>query len=1123
MRRIRGTHTGKYRGKALGSGVAIALGLALTAGLTSTATAETAKPGGAAGTAGGLLDGASKSTGHTLTLITGDRVTVDTKGRTTAVVPARGREGIAVRSFTERGRNYAIPYDAERLIAAGKVDRRLFDLTALARPEARRIHRDGLRVIVAYEGSSARSAKAGVRAADGGTVRRSLPTLNADAVTMAPGAGAALWNALTDSGTGTARGGTAAKAAAGVEKIWLDAAVGPVLDRTTTQIGAPAAWSRSYDGTGVRIAVLDTGIDGTHPDLAGRVVAERDFSGSADAKDRNGHGTHVASTAAGRGVKDARFKGVAPGATLINGKVLGDSGGGAYSDVVAGIEWAVAQGADVVNMSLGGEDTPGIDPLEEAVNRLSAQRGVLFAVAAGNWGPGAGWVSTPGSADAALTVGAVDDNDVLAEFSSRGPAAWGGPVKPDVTAPGVAVTAAAATGTAPQDPPGYATHSGTSMATPHVAGAAAVLRQQNPTWTGDRIKALLTGTAKPGAYTPHEQGAGRIALDRAIGQPVVAEPSSLSLGTQLWPHQDDAPVSRTITYRNTGTAPVTLDLSVDARNPAGGPAPAGFLTLDTGRVTVPAGGTASVGVTADTRIEGGGDGHYTAAVTATGGDGAVRVPVVLEREVESYDLTLNAVGRDGATATGFTSTVFAFTGRDAGQSREPDLASGTAKVRLPKGRYALAGASHAAQGPHAGHDQMIRPELVMDRDVVVTLDARETRPVRISVPDPAATPHWRDVISTLERDGQRFYRGLFVNRDLDVRTAHLGPDVSGGTLRQSFNGSWVNGTNEYHTAHLVSGSRFSTGTARTFTAAEFATVEVGLGQSVGNRLAALNVGGHLADGGHFSKYSRARTGPEQLTVRLSTAHGIVWRLGMSQHIPNVFGGIESVYDREPQAYTAGETYRIDFNTAAHGPLTDETSGVFRDGNTIRASMQTLADGHGHSGGNLISGARTTLHRGTALVADLPRSLFWRESVTVPAADGLYTLKTYVTRSPEVSRIASKVEGVWTFRSAQTAQRTKLPLSVVRFAPATALDGTAPAGRLQTFPVTVQGPAAGANLKALAVFASTAGAGWQRIPVIDGKVTIENPEAGKSLSLRAVVADRQGNTGTVTIHDAYFGK
>ncbi|MEU3601466.1 S8 family serine peptidase [Streptomyces sp. NPDC006798] len=1120
MRQHRGKRHGKYRGKVLGSGVAITLGLALTASLTSTATAEAPKPGGGAGTVGKFSDGASKSTAHTLALITGDRVTVDAKGRLTDVVPARGREGIAIRSVTDRGRNYAIPYDAERLIAAGKVDRRLFDLTDLARPEARRIHRDGLRVIVAYGGSSARSAKAGVRAADGGTVRRSLPTLNADAVTVAPDGGPALWNALTDPGAGTA----AAKAAAGVEKIWLDAVVKPGLDRTTTQIGAPAAWSRSYDGTGVKIAVLDTGIDDTHPDLAGRVVAERDFSGSADAKDRHGHGTHVASTAAGRGVKDARFKGVAPGATLINGKVLADNGGGAYSDLVAGMEWAVAQGADVVNLSLGGEDTPGIDPLEEAVNRLSAQRGVLFAVAAGNWGPGAGTVNSPGSAEAALTVGAVDDNDVLAEFSSRGPRSWGGgPVKPDVTAPGVAVTAAAATGTAPQDPPGYATHDGTSIATPHVAGAAAVLKQKNPTWTGDRIKALLTGTAKPGAYTPHEQGAGRIAVDRAIDQSVVAEPASLSLGTQLWPHQDDAPVSRTITYRNTGTAPVALDLSVDARNPAGGPAPAGFLTLDTAQVTVPAGGTASVGLTADTRVEGGDDGHYSAAVTATGGGaGPVRVPVVLEREVESYDLTLNAVGRDGATATGFTSTVFAFTGRDAGQSRTPDLASGTAKVRLPKGRYALEGFSPTAEGPHAGYDQLIRPELVMDRDVAVVLDAREARPVRISVPDPAAAPYWRDVISSLERDGLRFYRSLFVNQAAEVRTAHLGPDASGGTLQQSFSNSWVNGANEYHTAHVVTGNRFTTGTTRTFTADEFATVELGLGMPVGNRQAALNVGGALP-GGHFSKYSRARTGPERLTVRLSTGHGIQWRLGMSQHIPDVFGGIESVYHREQQAYAAGETYRIDFNTAAHGPLTDETSGVFRDGNTIRAWMQTLADGHGHRGSNVISGARTTLHRGTTLVADLPQSLFWREPVTVPAADGLYTLKTSVTRDPVVSRIASKVEGVWTFRSAQTAQRTKLPLSVVRFAPATALDGTAPAGRLQTFPVTVQGPAAGPNPKALAVFASTAGAAWQWIPVVDGKVTIENPEAGKSLSLRAVVADEQGNTGTVTIHDAYFGK
>ncbi|MFE0423304.1 peptidase S8, partial [Streptomyces sp. NPDC058953] len=648
-----------------------------------------------------------------------------------------------------------------------------------------------------------------------------------------------------------------------------------------------------------------------------------------------------------------------------------------------------------------------------------------------------------------------------------------------------------------------------------------------PPWPGPRIWGGWTASGRRGP-TP-AQDAGRIAVDEAIDQPVVAEPVSLSLGVQRWPHHDDTPVARQLTYRNTGTTAITLDLAVAGRTPAGGPAPAGFFTLDAPRLTVPAGGTASVGLTADTRVEGGGDGLYTGSVTATGGGGTVRVPVVVDREVESYDLTLKAVGADGTTATTFAAGLTAFTGTEAGRTREPDLSSGTAKLRVPKGRYLLEGTGREIRDPRDRFHLIVQPELTVDGDTTVTLDARDTRPVAMSVPDPGATPYWMNVTSSLDRDGQRYSRSRLFDQHIEVATAHLGPDAGGGTLRQSFVGSWVKGANgvngatEYHAAHVVDGARFATGVTRAFTADEFATAEIGLGLSVPGRLAALNIGVVLP-GNHFSKFSRARPGPERLTVRLSTGHGARWRLGASQHIPNTMGGIEAAYERDARAYTAGQTYRIDFNTAVHGPLTDDRWGVFRNGNAVLADMPLLADAHGHPGSTVISGARTTLHRGTTLVADVPRSLFWREPVTIPAADGFYTLTTHVTRDPAVSRVASRVDGVWTFRSAQTAQRSRLPLSVVRFGAAVDVDGTAPAGTLQTFPVTVQGPAAGSNLNALAVLASyDGGTTWQWKPVVNGEVTMENPAAGKSVSLRAHVVDKQGNTGSVTIRDAYFGK
>ena len=177
-------------------------------------------------------------------------------------------------------------------------------------------------------------------------------------------------------------------------------------------------------------------------------------------------------------------------------------------------------------------DTPEVDLLEEAVNRLTAQTGTLFVIAAGNEGPGESTVGSPGSADAALTVGAVDKQDKLADFSSRGPRVGDGAVKPDVTAPGVDIVAAKAKKSVIGDPVGeqYLRLSGTSMATPHTAGAAALLAQQHPSWKAGELKGALMGSAKPAAdQTAFEQGTGRIDVaqghradrDHRAGQPVV--------------------------------------------------------------------------------------------------------------------------------------------------------------------------------------------------------------------------------------------------------------------------------------------------------------------------------------------------------------------------------------------------------------------------------------------------------------------------------------------------------------------------------------------------------------------------------------------------------------------------
>ncbi|KOV70246.1 hypothetical protein ADL00_09795 [Streptomyces sp. AS58] len=191
----------------------------------------------------------------------------------------------------------------------------------------------------------------------------------------------------------------------------------------------------------------------------------------------------MAATVLGSGAASEELrKGVAPGAKLRVGKVLDDEGSGYTSDIIAGMEWAGRSGAKVVNMSLGGGATDGTDVSSQALNQISRTTGTLFVVAAGNSGPGSGTVGFPGAADEALTVPAVDREDKMASFSSRGPRVGDGAFKPDIAASGVGTVAARAAGTAMGTVVDeHCTRAdGTSMATPHVAGAAALIAQQRP-------------------------------------------------------------------------------------------------------------------------------------------------------------------------------------------------------------------------------------------------------------------------------------------------------------------------------------------------------------------------------------------------------------------------------------------------------------------------------------------------------------------------------------------------------------------------------------------------------------------------------------------------------------------
>lgn len=731
-----------------------------------------------------------------LTLVTGDTLRLTEVGegrRTVEVEPGEGREGITIHQLEIDGELHVLPLDALPYVADGDLDPDLFNVDLLLKAGFGDADSAALPLIATYaEGrvSAASAALAGVQGVDPGV---ELGSIDGRALAVDKDEAEDFWAELTgvpaQEAAELATSDVEPELTSSVERLWLDAPVSADLHESTAQIGAPTAWEAGLDGTGVTVAVLDTGVDADHPDLAGQVTLQEDFSGSGNLVDHVGHGTHVAATAAGTGEGSGGLrKGVAPGASIISGKVLGDDGSGATSGVIAGMEWAVAQDADVINMSLGGGATDGTDPLSQALNTLSEESDSLFVVSAGNEGPGASTIGSPGSADAALTVGAVDRDESLAEFSSRGPRLNDLAVKPDLTAPGVGIVAARASGTAMGNPVDdlYTAANGTSMAAPHVAGAAALLAAQHPDWDGEQLKDALTSTALTNPdLTTYEQGGGRVDLSRAVTQELTAT-GSLHLGT----YEDDATEAETfeVTYTNTGAEELTLDLAVDLSD-RGGDAPGdGGVTLSDDTVTVPAGQTASISVTADpTLLE---RGQFTGFLHAQDGDTQVHTTLAVVKVAPTHEVTFTGVGFDGEP---IFVTPIVMLGEDPRFDSIGFVKPGEeVTFTVGEGDYFL----HAMITPEVdGLDASVvitDPDLEVAGDLEVVLDAREANQVQIQTPEPTTT---------------RGHLGFSTHREVHGRS------VSNNTMQfDSTQSVWVTPTDEPQEGSFEFTSRWQLGT-----------------------------------------------------------------------------------------------------------------------------------------------------------------------------------------------------------------------------------------------------------------------------------------------------------------------
>lgn len=286
-----------------------------------------------------------------------------------------------------------------------------------------------------------------------------------------------------------------------------------VVGLANADIKAEAAWDVTR-GSGVKVAILDTGIQTNHPDLSGKVIASKFFT-TATVEDSFGHGTHVAGIIAASTNNGAGVAGTCPDCQLIIGKVMDDSGSGSTSNIASGITWAADQGAQVINLSLGSVQASSKTTYQTAID-YAIGKGAIVVAAAGNCGgtnfssngcTSQNQTSYPGANDGVITVGSTDNKDVKSSFSNHG-------THVEVTAPGSNIIS-----TVPGSK--YAYKSGTSMATPMVVGVVGLLKAANPNASANDIINKLYSTADKIDGTGTYWTQGRVNAAKAVGASTV--------------------------------------------------------------------------------------------------------------------------------------------------------------------------------------------------------------------------------------------------------------------------------------------------------------------------------------------------------------------------------------------------------------------------------------------------------------------------------------------------------------------------------------------------------------------------------------------------------------------------
>jgi len=1092
----------------------------------------------------------------TVTLLTGDRVTLRPGKDGKPQVDVQSYDGGPAKGYAVRndhGRISVIPHEVAALVP-GVLDPALFDVSGLIEMGYDDAHRADLPVIVRGT-AGARTMTSGGYAptrtlatigATAGLIQKSKTTTFAAALTADRAAAPAkIWldaalhgdstaNAAQATGSPTAK--PTPKSSPTAKPALRGAAEAAPLDGYLDQVKAPSAWRRGLDGQGVKVAILDSGIDTGHPALENKVTATQDFTGEGP-QDDFGRGTQIASLVAGNGAgSDGARKGIAPGAELISGKILNAAGEGTVSGLIAAMEWAVDQHADLINVSLGARAPyQGDDLLADAVDRLTEQSGALFVVAAGDSGDliyaKPGFVETPGTAASALTVGAVDDAGNRARYTSMGPThSWR--QKPEVAAPGNGILGARA---GARDGDLYAMDFGTSRSTPMVTGAAALLLQQHPELTWQQLKARLSSSAvdSNGIFTGW-YGSGRVNLDVATS-PTGLVPNVGVMDFGAIRHPDNSPQKRTLTLTNPGTEPVTLTFADQEVTIWNKPAPESTVTVSPAQLTVPAGGTADATVTFDPAGLSDIVGEWTGLddniwegaldVVDTAGKRRLRLALNAYDEPPMYDASVRVLDRNGKPVSGGYVNVFNSTDGHFNQFFLDDQGRGTARI-TPGVQMAYGFVPTGETMTFA-----IESNITVDRNTSFTLDARQAVQVKAPVVEGQPTAVVEGTIGfTRGKDAQNWQADELpvTAEDLAAGRVYVTPTAApqGGFAEAVTRWQLKSIRKTHHdTPDLYqvyqTANRFTAPLVKTVdrkAVRDMARIETSFGTAWGGGERRVVRGVESTFSGMSWKSERTVVAPSREVELVSAGPGIAW--WQCEKAPA--SGDAGLCDNPTRTYRPGEKVRSALGTALHPQILSHD--MWNSAFTLQVGMGD-ANHEGVADGGIVGGQRLALYRNGELVGDVPDvgNVF-----EVPGGPARWRVEhSWETKAVPTSGVARTA---WEFDATVPPGRDENPVHPPMIRPAydpyVSIDGSTPAGRSMPFDLTLSYPdGAAVPVKSAKVWVSAdRGKHWSQAPLVrtaDGYRTIVAPWQllpGKTLSVRTAVTDRSGGSVDQTVLD-----